>query len=106
MSVTANDVSVSVFALGSSLSIREAAQLRVGLLAAIEAGPVVLDASQVERADSAGCQLLVSLARSLAIRGETLTYSGVSATLTEVARTLGLTQACGLSLVDELAHDA
>lgn len=83
--------------LGKTLGIREAAELRERLLAAIEAGPLVLDGSAVERVDSAGLQLLVSLQRSLAARGETLTYRGVSTALADAATVLGVGDACCLT---------
>lgn len=87
---------VTPFGIGAGLSVREVHELRDRLLAAVEAGPVVLDAGAVERVDSAGLQLIISLGRSLAARGETLAYSAVSPTLTDVARTLGLAAACAL----------
>ncbi len=96
MAATDTGATIQAFALGQSLSIRDVHDLRERLLAAVEAGPVVLDGGAVERADSAGLQLLVALGRSLAARGEVLAYSGVSQTLTDVASTLGLTEACGL----------
>ena len=82
--------------LGSTLGIREVGDLRARLLAAIDAGPVVIDASAVEQADSAGLQLLVSLERSLAARGEGVVYSGGSPALYDAARLLGLHGACRL----------
>lgn len=82
--------------LGKSLGIREAADLRARLLAAIEAGPVVIDGGSIERADSAGLQLLVSLERSLSSRGELLSYRAVSQPLLDAARILGLSAACRL----------
>ena len=94
------------FAIGTGLSIREVHDLRERLIQAVDAGPVVLDASAVERADSAGLQLIVSLGRSLAARGETLSYSGVSAVVTEVAAMLGLLGACGLAGRNEAGHGA
>lgn len=96
MPASAQGVTPQIIDLGMGLGIREVHDLRERLLAAIEAGPVVLDASAVERADSAGVQLLISLGRSLALRGEALAYHGVSKTLAEVARTLGLEAACRL----------
>ena len=103
---TTASASVQHIELGKSLGIREAAELRERLLAAIEAGSLVLDGSAVERADSAGLQLLVSLQRSLAARGETLTYRGVSPALADAAKILGLTAACCLPDGAGTAHAA
>lgn len=96
MTEPATPSSPTPFVLGAGLGIRESHELRSSLLAAIERGPLVLDASAVERADSAGVQLLISLARSLAARGESLAYAGASPALLEVARTLGVAEACHL----------
>ncbi len=104
MSATQTGIAPQTFGLGPSLSIREVQELRARLMAAVEAGPIVLDASGVERADSAGLQLLISLGRSLAARGEALVYSGASPVLLEVARTLGLSGACCLPGAGGTAH--
>ena len=104
MSASETGVASHLFGLGSSLSIREVQDLRARLLAAVEVGPDVLDGSAVERADSAGLQLLIALGRSLAVRGESLVYSGASEALVDAARTLGLSAACGLPGAGGAAH--
>lgn len=99
-------MSATPFSVGPGLTIREVHELRERLLAAVEAGPVVLDAGAVERADSAGLQLIVSLGRSLAARGEAIAYSGVSPALAAVARTLGMAEACALAGPEGAGHGA
>jgi anti-sigma B factor antagonist len=90
--------------LGRTLGIREVGDLRAQLLSAIEAGPVVIDASAVEQADSAGLQLLVALERSLAARGEAVTYSATAPALLAAARLLGLHEACRLPAASGAAN--
>ncbi len=90
--------------LGSALGIREVGDLRARLLAAIEAGPVVIDAGAVEQADSAGLQLLVAVERSLAARGEGIVYNAASPALHDAARLLGLGAACRLPGVPGAAN--
>ena len=104
MSASETGIVAQAFGLGTSLSIREVQDLRARLIAAVEAGPLVLDGSAIERADSAGLQLLISLGRSLALRGESLVFSGASEALVDVARTLGLSAACGLPGAGGAAH--
>jgi anti-anti-sigma regulatory factor len=66
-----------VISLPEELTIAEAADLRVRLLAALEGGgPVVLDGGAVADVDAAGLQLLCAARRSAAARGVTLTLRG------------------------------
>ena len=52
-----------------------------------------LDATAVQRVDTAVLQLLVAFHRDAQTRGEYITWTGVSAPLREAAERLGLTQA-------------
>lgn len=90
--------------LGRALGIREVGDLRAQLLSAIDAGPVIIDAGAVEQADSAGLQLLVALERSLASRGEAITYSAAAPALHAAARLLGLHEACRLPAASGAAN--
>jgi anti-anti-sigma regulatory factor len=90
--------------LGRTLGIREVGDLRAQFLSAIEAGPLVIDAGAVEQADSAGLQLLVALERSLAARGESVTYSATAPALHAAARLLGLHEACRLPAASGAAN--
>lgn len=67
------------------------AALKTQLLGALEQGAgVVLDASQVERVDTAALQLLVLLRRELQARGGALDWRGASEAFNEAAGLLGL----------------
>ncbi|UJJ50158.1 MULTISPECIES: STAS domain-containing protein [Rhodanobacter] len=67
------------------------AALKTQLLGALEHGAsVVLDASQVERVDTAALQLLVLLRRELQARGGALDWRGASEAFNEAAGLLGL----------------
>ncbi len=55
-----------------------------------------LDASAVERVDTAALQLLVAFHRDALARGGKITWAGVSTPLREAAERLGLTQALAL----------
>jgi anti-anti-sigma regulatory factor len=67
------------------------AALQAELVAALERGDgVALDASAVERVDTAALQLLVLLRRELTSRDGTLAWRGASAAFNEAAGLLGL----------------
>ena len=55
-----------------------------------------LDASAVERVDTAALQLLVAFHRDALARGGKITWAGVSTPLREAAERLGLTKALAL----------
>lgn len=81
----------SVLQLGSDCTIREATTLRQQLLALLEAPePLFIDGSTVERADTAGVQLLVAFALDCMERGIAFGWPGRSAALEHAIRTLGV----------------
>lgn len=83
--------------LPEELTIAEAADLRLRLLAALEGGaPVVLDGGAVADVDAAGLQLLCAARRSAAARGVKLTLRGPRGG--PLARAL---EAAGLALVPD-----
>ena len=87
----ADDVAVVV--LPPDCRIAAQAALKAELLGVLEKGAiVVLDGSQVERADTAALQLLVLFRRELQARGGTLDWRGASEALNEAAGLLGLAQ--------------
>lgn len=82
---------VAAVTLPADCRLAAQAALQAELVAALErGGDVVLDASAVERVDTAALQLLVLLRRELASRDGTLAWRGVSAAFNEAAGLLGL----------------
>lgn len=80
-----------VLTLPSSLTISEVGAYRTTLRAALEAGPVELDARAVTEIDAAGLQLLESAHRSALARGALLHFCpGGRAALEPAAAALGL----------------
>ncbi len=63
--------------------------------------PVELDASEVERIDTAVLQLIVSLKKSLADKELALTFSAASDAFSQAVNTMGLTHILEFSLTDE-----
>jgi phospholipid transport system transporter-binding protein len=82
--------------LAGNLDIGRAAELRTPLVEALEATHALeLELSRVERADTAGLQLLLALARSARERGIAIRWSAPSKPLVETAQRLGLSAALG-----------
>lgn len=78
-------------ALGTELTIRNAAEVRARLAPLVEAGgPVVLDAGGLERVDTAGLQLLCAFVQSLAAAGHGVSWKAASPALANAATALGL----------------
>jgi anti-anti-sigma regulatory factor len=81
----------AVVVLPADCRIAAQAALKAELLGALKQGAiVVLDGSQVERADTAALQLLVLFQRELQARGGTLGWRGASEAINEAAGLLGL----------------
>lgn len=82
----------NAISLSGELSIVDAAALREQLREALALGPgdLALDLSGVEGCDSAGVQLLLALARSLAARGDALQLVRPSDPVRHALATLGL----------------
>jgi anti-anti-sigma regulatory factor len=79
-------------------TIRDAVQLRTLLLEHLEeAAPVELDASAVERIDTAVLQLLAAFLRDRRARQRAVVWRTCSEAVTRAARTLGLQDALGLT---------
>jgi anti-anti-sigma factor len=82
----------NAIALSGDFSIVDAAALREQLREALNLGPgdLALDLSGVEGCDSAGVQLLLSLRRSLAARGDALHITRPADSVRNALLTLGL----------------
>jgi len=82
----------NAIALSGDFSIVDAAALREQLREALNLGPgdLALDLSGVESCDSAGVQLLLSLRRSLAARGDALHIARPADSVRHALATLGL----------------
>jgi anti-anti-sigma factor len=79
-------------ALGSELTVRNAAALHAELTAALRgASPIELDLSGVSEFDSAGLQLLVAAKKSAAALGKELQLIDPAEPVVEVLRFLSLT---------------
>jgi anti-anti-sigma regulatory factor len=87
-----------VLRLPAQCTIRDAAQLLAQLLVHIErAAPVYIDASQVERVDTAALQLLVVFLRDRKAEQRAVVWLDCSDAMVRAARTLGLAGALSLS---------
>ncbi|HMN44399.1 MAG TPA: STAS domain-containing protein [Povalibacter sp.] len=77
--------------LAANCSIKEVAVLRSQLCAVVDSGePVAIDASAVERIDTATLQLLYAFVRDRLNSDREVTWQGVPAALTDAARLLGV----------------
>jgi ABC-type transporter Mla MlaB component len=92
--VTAASPAVSgaaAITLAANCSIKEVAALRAQLRAVVDNGePVAIDASAVERIDTATLQLLYAFVRDRLNSDREVTWQGVPAALTDAARLLGV----------------
>ncbi|HEY6641032.1 STAS domain-containing protein [Povalibacter sp.] len=86
------DVAVGpAIALEANCTIKEVAALRERLCAVVAtSGPVMIDASAVERVDTATLQLLHAFVRDRLGGDREVTWRGVPAALTDAARLLGV----------------
>lgn len=83
--------------LEASVDVSMAAELRGTLdMALAGEGPLSVNAAAVERADTAGVQLLLALSREAARRERPLIWQAVSPALRDTAARLGLDAALGL----------
>ena len=86
--------SKTTVSLGSALDIVNVGTLKPRLQTALEKKPhVVLIADKVERADTAGIQLIYSFMHSAKQRDVTVTWQKPSANLIESIEKLGMTEA-------------
>jgi anti-anti-sigma regulatory factor len=85
-------------------TLRDAEAFRAALLAADEEpGDFVVDATSVERIDTAGLQLLVAFARRLRLHERRLVWGKPSAELLRGAARLGLTGELGLPAPESMS---
>ena len=90
--------SKTTFSCGEHLDITEAASLYERLQKALtRSANIELKADAVTKADTAGLQLFVALAREVADTGGGLTWKKPSQALLETAALLGLDRQLGLS---------
>lgn len=83
--------------LTASCTIRDCAALKADLSAVLAMpAPVSIDVSALERIDTAGMQLLCAFVRDRQQRELAVTWSGMSAALTEAARLLGVDRVLGI----------
>ncbi|ASP40594.1 hypothetical protein CHH28_18820 [Bacterioplanes sanyensis] len=83
---------------GARLSIDQAEHLHSQFQAALSSPePLLIDAGDVQYADSAGLQLLLALKQSLAGSGQSFSWGNVSDVVYECADLLGLTAQLSLS---------
>lgn len=85
-------------ALNADCTLAEADSLKAALAGLIdEPRAVTLDASAVQRIDTAALQLLAAFARDRRIGGRTLEWRGAEHALDPAARLLGMSDLLGLS---------
>ena len=78
-------------------SVRDAAEFRRSLLDVIASEtPVIIDATQLERIDTAALQVLAAFVRDRRAQGRGVTWVHVNEVLSEAARTLGLFASLGI----------
>ncbi|MBB6094250.1 ABC-type transporter Mla MlaB component [Povalibacter uvarum] len=90
--------------LAANCSIKEVAALRESLCAVLDSQePVSIDASAVERIDTATLQLLYAFVRDRFAADREVVWQGVTGQLSEAARLLGVRDLLNLPAVSELA---
>lgn len=78
-------------ALASNASVKDAVALKDSLCAVVNADePVVLDASSIERVDTATIQLLCAFVRERQARNQGVIWQDASAAMLEAAQLLGV----------------
>jgi ABC-type transporter Mla MlaB component len=92
-----------VIALPSQCLLRDVVEYRERLLNCIDAQSVSIDASAVERIDTAFMQVLLAFVRDRTAAREHLAWLNVSDTLIDAARVLGLQSALALPAVSVAA---
>ena len=87
----ASAVAAPTIALASNCSVKDAVALKESLCAVADAdASVVLDASGVERVDTATVQLLCAFVRERVASNKGIVWQGVPAAMQEAARLLGV----------------
>ncbi len=91
--------SKSSFSCGKSLDITQADKLHKRLMSTLEKGlDIELSGDQVERADTAGLQLLLAFYQTATHQGTSITWKNPSEALLSSAKRLGLASELGLSV--------
>lgn len=86
-----------MFALASHCTVKDAAALKVQLLAVAEVdADLTVDVSAVERIDTSTMQLLCALVHDRALRIQRVVFKGESQCWREAVRLLGVAQCLGL----------
>jgi phospholipid transport system transporter-binding protein len=86
------------FALAADCAIGSAGKLKTDLLRRLkQPGSVAIDASALQRIDTATLQVLVAFARDRGAAGRPVEWVGVPAVLSDAARLLNLTATLGLA---------
>ena len=89
----------TTLSLGKLLDVSQAEALYKKMAASLDKASVIqLNADKVERADVAGLQLVLALSNEAQTRGGKILWHKPSTVLTDMATSLGLHQALGLSL--------
>lgn len=89
-----------IIELGESLNIRELEALHQSLLSSIDtAEEIILDASQVQKADAVSLQLLAAFYQSSSSNNTNVTWSGWSDAFKESSELLGLSDTLGITSV-------
>ncbi len=88
----------TTFSCGESLDITEVASLQARLHKSLQKSSTIeLKADDVKKADTAGLQLFVALARDVSNTGGALVWKKPSQALIDAARLLGLEKELGLA---------
>jgi phospholipid transport system transporter-binding protein len=85
-----------VIGLPTDCRIAELTALKEQLRAALDAPSSTLDATGVDRIDTAALQLLLAFSRDAQARGGKVAWNGVGTTLYDAAQLLGLAQTLAL----------
>ena len=87
--------------LGNALDIMHASGLKTRLTTALAKNmPVVLISDKIEKADTAGLQLIYAFIKKVEHNGHSITWQKPSATLYQACELLGMSQA--IKLVDKV----
>ena len=96
-SIAVSSTAENAIALAGMCTVREAAALKQALMQLMEKQEVVIDASNLERIDTAAVQLLCAFVRDRAAASRKVSWAGESATLRDAARLLGVSDMLALT---------
>ncbi len=96
---------MSTVDLGDDLGIEGSTELKSRLAPLLaQAAPVVLDASRVSRVHTASMQVLCALARDRRAAGLETRFQDCTATFSDAARLLGISQVLGLAAPNDILN--